>query len=113
MYAQITVLRVPLNKIGELRQIIDNTYLPVVRNRPGFLAAYLLEQIDDPDNAQLIQFWDSQGDVENFHRTGLLEASIQSIAAYIPGVQIKRQGYIVRVAVRGAAVAESVGAALR
>ncbi|MBC6936298.1 MAG: hypothetical protein DWB42_10710 [Chloroflexi bacterium] len=109
MYAQVTQLQVPMNKIGELRHIIDSQYLPVVRNRPGFLAAYLLEQIDDPDSAQLVQFWDSQADVENFHRTGLLESSVQGIAAHMPGVQIKRQGYMVRVAVRGTALAETAG----
>lgn len=108
MYAQVTILQVPMNRISELRQVIETQYLPNVRCRPGFLAAYLLEQVDDPDSAQLVQFWNSQADVENFHRTGLLEASIQGIAAYMPGVQIKRQGYLVRTAVRGAAVAEAV-----
>jgi heme-degrading monooxygenase HmoA len=108
MYAQVTDIRVPMNRIGELRQMIEGTYLPVVRTRPGFLAAYLLEQVDDPDNAQLVQFWNSQADIENFHRTGLLEASVQGISASIPGVQIRRQGYIVRVALRGAPVMEAV-----
>ncbi len=109
MYAQVTIIQVPMDRISDLRHVIETDYLPIVRNRPGFLAAYLLEQIDDPDSAQLVQFWNTQGDVENFHRTGLLESSVQSIAAYLPGVQIKRQGYIVRTAVRGAAVAETVG----
>ncbi|MBI5671166.1 MAG: antibiotic biosynthesis monooxygenase [Chloroflexi bacterium] len=109
MYAQVTFIRVPMNKISDLREAIETHYLPNVRCRPGFLAAYLLEQIDDPDSAQLVQFWNSQADVENFHRTGLLEASIQGLAAYVPGLQIRRQGYMVRTAVRGAAVAEAVG----
>lgn len=107
MYAQVTVIHVPTQKMAELRQVIDSQYLPVVRSRPGFLAAYLLEQIDDPESAQLIQFWDSQAAVESFHRTGLLESSVQAIAAHIPGLQIKRQGYIVRLAMRGAAAIET------
>lgn len=109
MYAQVTLIQVPINKMGELRRVIEANYLPVVRKRPGFLAAYLLEQIDDPDCAQLIQFWDSQADVENFHRTGLLEASVQGIAAQIPGIHLRRQGYLVRLAMRGMPVAEPVG----
>ncbi|MBZ0277582.1 MAG: antibiotic biosynthesis monooxygenase [Anaerolineae bacterium] len=108
MYAQITDIRVPYSKISELRQVIEGQYLPVVQQRPGFLAAYLLEQVDDRDSAQLTIFWDDQAAVENFHRTGLLEASVQSLAAYVPGVQIHRQGYIVRVAVRGQRIAEAV-----
>jgi heme-degrading monooxygenase HmoA len=102
MYAQVTVLQVPLNKMAELRRVIETDYLPVVRTRPGFLAGYLLEQVDDANSAQLVQFWDSHADVENFHRTGLLQASLQSIAADIPGIQMRRQGYIVRVATRNA-----------
>ena len=38
--------------------------------------------------------WSSQGAVENFHNTGLLHASVQSIAADMPGVSIRRQGYV-------------------
>jgi quinol monooxygenase YgiN len=102
MYAQTTSIHVPLNKMSQLRETIQNTYLPVVRERPGFLAAYLLEQVDDPDIAQLIQFWDSHAAVENFNRTGLLQASVSALASTIPGIEIRRQGYLVQVVVRGA-----------
>ncbi|MBZ0301852.1 MAG: antibiotic biosynthesis monooxygenase [Anaerolineae bacterium] len=98
MYAQKTIIRAPLGKNEELRQVIAQKYLPVVRSRPGFMAAYLLEQVDDADTCELIQFWDNQAALENFHRTGMLQASIQSIAAELPGVRLERQGYVVRVA---------------
>jgi hypothetical protein len=39
--------------------------------------------------------------VESFHRTGLLESSVQAIAADLPGVQVHRQGYVVQLAARG------------
>jgi heme-degrading monooxygenase HmoA len=104
MYTQVTTLQVPLNKMADVRQVIENKYLPVVRKRPGFVAAYLLEQVDDPNSAQLILFWDSQVSIENFHRTGLLEASVQSIAADIPGVRLHRESYIVRLEQHIAAV---------
>lgn len=96
MYAQITLLRAPAGKMAELRRLIENDYLTAVRSRPGFKAAFLLEQIDDPDTAQLVQFWDNQAAVENLHRTGLLQGSDQSIAARMPGLRIQRQGYLVR-----------------
>jgi hypothetical protein len=63
------------------------------------MAAYLFEQTDDDETCELIQFWDNQAAVENFHRTGMLQASVQSIAADIPGVRLERQGYVIRVAV--------------
>ena len=97
MYAQITELRIPSGRIGKLRQLIDEEYLPIVSQRPGFKAAFLMEQVDDPDVARLIQLWDNQAAIEDFHRTGLLQGSDQSIAARLPGLRIQRQGYIVRV----------------
>ena len=100
MYAQITSIRVPLGNMSKLRELIEEKYVPVVRARPGFLAAYLLEQVDDPDSAQLMIFWDSHAAVESFHRTGLLESSVTAIAADLPGVQVRRQGYIVQMAAR-------------
>ena len=110
MYAQVTYLRVPINKSAELRDIMETRYLPVVRLRPGFLAGYLLQQVDDPDTAQLVLFWDSQTAVENFTRTGLLESSVYALATDIPGVEIKRQGYLVPLAVRGGLQPAEAGA---
>lgn len=101
MYAQVTSIRVPMDNMAKLREIIEEKYLPVVRARPGFLAAYLLEQVDDPDSAQLLLFWDSHAAVESFHSTGLLETSVQAIAAQLPGVQVRRQGYVVQLFARG------------
>ena len=68
-----------------------------MRERSGFISAQLLEQIDDPDFALLILCWDNQAAVENFNRTNLLEASIQGLAALMPGVHIQRQGYQVSI----------------
>jgi hypothetical protein len=98
MYAQITLIRAPLGKGAELRRLIDEEYLPIIRQRPGFKGAFLLEQLDDPEAAQLVQLWENQAAVESFHRTGLLQGSDQSIAARLPGLRIQRQGYLVRLA---------------
>lgn len=99
MYAQLTEIRVPFGKMSVLREMIEHTYLPVVAKRPGFVSAYLLEQVDDEQSAQMIQLWDTHDSAENFMRTGSLASSIQSLAAQIPGLQVQRQGYIIRVAV--------------
>ncbi len=98
MYAQKTLIQVPVGKVGELRQLLNEKYLPVVCQRPGFLASYLLEQTDDEEIAELVVFWDSHAAVENFQCTGLLQASIQTLALDLPGATLHRQGYIVRVA---------------
>lgn len=97
MYTQKTVIRAPIGKMDELREIITDKYLPVVRNRAGFVGACLLEQTDDTDCCELLIFWDNQASIEAFHRTGFLESSLHKIAVEIPGARIQRQGYIVRV----------------
>ena len=108
MYAQKTVIRAPMGMALQLREIIGKKYLPVVQERPGFIAAYLLEQVDDTDACELILFWDNQAAVENFNRTGMLQASLQIIAADMPGVRLQRQGYIIRVALGALPVAEAL-----
>jgi len=102
MYAQRTRIRVPAGTLAELRHTIEEDYLPVVGRRPGFVAAYLLEQVDDEDEAELIVFWDTHAAAENFTRTGLLASSIQALAVTMPGVKLQRQGYIVRVSMDAA-----------
>jgi hypothetical protein len=102
MYAQVTVIRAPLGQMTQMREMIETHYLPVVRQRPGFRAAYLIEQTDDRDKGELVVFWESQQAVENFNRTGLLQTSLSALSAALPGVQIERTGYVVTLAVRGA-----------
>ena len=100
MYAQVTFLQVPLNQMPLLRDLIETRYLPVVMQLTGFKAGYLLEQIDDPETAQLVLFWDNHASVESFNRTGLLQASLHALTAEMPDLIVHRQGYAVRLAVR-------------
>ncbi len=108
MYAQVTTIQVPFNQMEQFRQVIEIKYLPVVRARPGFRAGYLLEQVDDTESAQLVLFWEDQAAVENFNRTGLLQASIHALAADVPGMRVQREGYVVKVSVRAARMAEAL-----
>lgn len=113
MYAQVTYLQVPTDQMSRLREVIDTRYLPIVSQRPGFKAGYLLEQIDDPETAQLVLFWDEHASVESFNRTGMLQASLHALSADLPGLIVHRQGYAVRLAVRALhehATRELVGA---
>jgi heme-degrading monooxygenase HmoA len=80
-----------------MRHVIEQDYLPRVCNRPGFVSAQFLEQIDDPDSALLVVCWENQAAVENFNRTNVLEASVQALAVRVPGVRVQRQGYQVSV----------------
>jgi len=79
-----------------LRRVVEEEYLPAVSQFDGFISAYFMLRIDDPDICELVQFWDNQAAVENLHRTGMMKASIASIVARLPGLRIQRQGYIVR-----------------
>lgn len=97
MYAQKTKIRVPAGQVRDLRLMIEQEYLPIVSQRPGFIAGYLLEQVDDEDMVELVLLWDTHSDAEAFTRTGSLASSFQSLSLRIPGMQVQRQGYIVRV----------------
>ncbi len=108
MYAQITFLQVPIDQMPLLHDLIETRYLPIVRQRPGFKAGYFLEQIDDPETAQLVLFWEEQAAVETFNRTGMLQASLHALTAEIPDLIVHRQGYVVRSAVRALPEAAAV-----
>jgi quinol monooxygenase YgiN len=101
MYAQVTSIEVPLDHMDAFRELVRQHYLPVLRSRVGFRAGYLLEQADDPDRAQIILFWSDQAAAEAFSRTGALEASVNALAAAMPGVIVHRLGYVVQVATGG------------
>ncbi len=100
MYAQVTFLHVPVEQMPMLRNVVEARYLSVVRQRPGFKAGYLLEQLDDPGRAELVLFWENQAAVESFHRTGMLQASLYALTAEMPDLTVHREGYAVRLAMR-------------
>ena len=97
MYAQTTLIRTPLGAMVKMREIVRRDYLPKIRVRPGFVSAFLMEQVDDPDRAELIILWENQAAVEHFNSTGMLEATIHGLASRLPGVQIQRQGSVLTV----------------
>ncbi len=97
MYAQTTSIRVPMGKMELMREIIKRDYLPKIRVRPGFVSAFFMEQVDDPDRAELVILWDNQAAVERFNSTGLLEATVHALASNLPGAQVQRQGYALTV----------------
>jgi len=99
MYVQMITLHAPVDQIEKLRRLVADEYLPAIRTRSGFVAAHLLEQVDDPEAAQLIIYWNNQAAVEHGQATGVLSGSVASIAARMPGLHIQRQSYIVNVTV--------------
>ena len=102
MFAQIITMKVPPGDIEKLRRLIAEEYLPEVSNRPGFVSAGLLEQVDDRHTTQLVVYWRTQQDVENASQTTGLAGSPYSIAARIPGMRLQRYSYIVKVSTQHA-----------
>jgi heme-degrading monooxygenase HmoA len=98
MFVQMISMDVPLGRINKLREMLYENYIPALQERPGFISAHLLEQIDDDNRATLLIYWDNQRAVEA-DETGVLAGSPASIAAHIPGLHVRRQSYIVRGAI--------------
>ena len=94
MFAQMINMVVPPGRSKELCNMLFDEYLPALRERPGFISAQLLEQIDDRNVVFLLIYWESQRSVED-EKTGVLVGSPHSIAARLPGLKVKRQSYIV------------------
>ncbi|MBE2268183.1 MAG: hypothetical protein IAE80_08105 [Anaerolinea sp.] len=97
MYAQATHIRVPMGMMPTLRRLVEEKFLPKVQLRPGFITAYLLEQEDDVDQAELVLLWENQAAAEDFAQTGSLEATPQMLVAALPGTRVQRQGYRITV----------------
>jgi len=97
MFVQIIEMKVPYGQISKLRHMIEQEYMPALRDRPGFIRADLLEQVDDRNETLLIAYWESHADLEATNNTGVLAGSTTSIAARIPGLRIQRQSYVVDV----------------
>lgn len=97
MFAQATTIRVPVGAMAQMRRVIDQDYLPQLRQRDGFVSAQFLEQVDDPEAALLIVVWDSQRAVEAFHKTGSLQAAVNALSVQMPGVRVQRTSYAVTV----------------
>lgn len=95
MYAQITNLSIPMNKMDEVRQLIGNKYFNSLKGRSGFIVAYLHEAIDDPTVFQILTYWTDQSMIEGARKTGSLQETIQMLTSHIPSIRITRQGYLV------------------
>ena len=62
---------------------------------PALYPLFSSNKLTTPDRAELIVLWEDQAALERFNSTGMLEASVQGLAARLPGVQIQREGYLV------------------
>jgi len=101
MFVQMISMQAPLGKIEDLRKLLLSEYLPALENRPGFITAHLLEQVDDRDSAHLMIYWSNQRALEATETTGVLAGSTTSIVARMPGLRVQRQSYIATMTVRG------------
>ena len=96
MYVQLITIKVPLGTMSTCRRLLESEYQRLARQQPGYVRHYLLEQVDDPDRAQLVMVWDSQAALEDFHQTGGVDMAQRTLHEALPGLSWQSQGYIVR-----------------
>ncbi|MCC6612631.1 MAG: antibiotic biosynthesis monooxygenase [Anaerolineae bacterium] len=95
MFVHITSIRVALGEIIKLRAIMADNILPLVYQQPGILRAYLVEQVDDAEHAQLILVWDTQAMHERFRNSRAAEQLFQMLNTR-PGWHTQSQSYVAR-----------------
>ena len=93
MFVQVITIRVPMGTMKSFRSLIDAGYLAVACGQPGFVRGYLLEQVDDPDQAQLVQVWAIQPALENFRKSGTMDQLFQDLHRALPGLSVQSQSY--------------------
>ena len=94
MFAHITSISTPLEGMDTLRQMIRLTYLPLVRTQPGFVRDYFLEQVDDPDHAQLIMVWESHAAFEQFRGSEAAQAIDEELHRL--SLRVESAGFLAR-----------------
>ncbi len=95
MFVHMTSIRVALGEIARLRTIVAETVLPLVYQQPGIVRAYLVEQVDDAEHAQLILVWESQAMHERFRNSTAAEQLFKMLNMR-PGWHTQSQSYIAR-----------------
>lgn len=96
MYVQLITIKVPLGTMPTCRQLLESEYLRLARHQSGYVRHYLLEQVDDPDYAQLVMVWENQAALEDFHQTGGVDMAQRTLHEALPGLRWQSQSYIVR-----------------
>jgi len=95
MFVHMTSIRVALGEIARLRTITTETVLPLVYQQPGIVRAYLVEQVDDAEHAQLILVWENQAMHERFRSSKPGEQLFQMLNKR-PGWHTQSQSYVAR-----------------
>lgn len=94
MFVQMISIRVPMGRMESFGKSIDEKYLAQVYKHPGFIRGYLLEQVDDSDQARLVLVWNSQSDLESFHESSA--QIFKDLQDQYPGLSRQSQSYILR-----------------
>ncbi len=95
MFVHMTSIHVALGEIARLRQIMSESFLPLVYQQPGIIRAYLVEQVDDAEHAQLILVWESQAVHERFRNSKAAEQQFRLLSSR-PGWRTQSQSYVAR-----------------
>lgn len=96
MFVHMTTIHVPMGEMATLRDLIDEAYLKIARQQPGYVREYLIEQVDNPDHAELIQVWENQSAFEDFRNSTKIDEVFQQLRERMPGLKLRGQSYIVR-----------------
>ena len=68
MFTRVVEFETKVGKGSELRSIINENMLPILKKQPGFVDEMMLVGNTDPDRILTLSFWQTEADAERYNR---------------------------------------------
>ena len=79
MFARLTFINVPQNRVEDLRRIYNEEIVSVVKQQKGNVGAWLLEPTDNADDFISLTEWVSESDARDYETSGTFKMMIDKI----------------------------------
>src|ERR1043166_7996299 len=79
MFARLTFISIPQNKVEDLRRIYNEEILPVVRQQKGNIGAWLLEPTNSADDFISLTEWISETDANAYETSGTYKMLVDKV----------------------------------
>lgn len=79
MFARLTYISLPLDKVEELKRVYNDEVVPVVKSQKGNIGIWLLEPTNSEDDFISLTEWASQADADVYEASGTYRALVDKL----------------------------------